>query len=561
MQDASSRSVNYISCSELAYLEHGRMSKCLSTIFLAVLLISGLVAADTALLGLAQTSQPRVNADEAIRRVQSLSNGTMLTATYGMDNATGQSWGEYAENQTSAVLNKLPVEDDVLVATVGIDAQVNGVSTKAYGVSSITQKGVTWTRVVNQSYGGWHEEISIWLGVAHADADSKVTFNLFTDPPTPSAFIVTYVLCEYSGVSTDSSVDKTASNFNINFLSTSDTGQTAVTSAPNELWIGAILTYSSVAQSDPKNGFLMVGVNPNSTGGRMSTVLLEKIVNQTGNAETGTHTNLNGEEIYVTSLGCIATFFAKNQSSTGILNPTPMPSSQNETSLKFNCQGVASNQGIRVNIDGSLKVNGMGLANAPILFSYSINNGASWTDLTSANTDNSGDFDLLWMPTVTGNYLVKAEWAGNETYQAVNTTVSFALSPQTEDAVFSVNSNSSLSALSFNSTKSQLSFGVSGPTGTTGYVEVYIPKMLLSTASALSVNLDGNTLPFTCQSIDNAWLISITYHHSTHQITMSLNVPPSNFLSGNELVEGVIIGVAIAVAAIAIVFVVVRKAK
>ncbi len=85
--------------------------------------------------------------------------------------------------------------------------------------------------------------------------------------------------------------------------------------------------------------------------------------------------------------------------------------------------------------------------------------------------------------------------------------------------------------------------------------------MLLSTALALSVNLDGNTLPFTCRSIDNAWLISFTYHHSTHQITMSLNVPPSNFLSGNELVEGVIIGLAIVVASIIIVFIVVRKAK
>jgi hypothetical protein len=537
------------------------MSKCLSTIFLAALLISGLFAADMALLGSAQNSQSSSDAGEAIRRVQSLSNGTMLTQTYGMDNATGQSWGEYAENQTSAVLNSLPVEGDVLVAAVGIDAQVDNVPTKNYGVSSISQKDVTWTRVVNQSYLGWHEEVSIWLGVVHSNADSKVTFNLFTDPPTPSAFILTYALCEYSGVSTTSPVDMTASNFDIRFLSSSDTGQTALTSAPNELWIGAILTYSSVAQSGPKNDFLMVGGSPTYTGGRMSTTLLEKIVNQTGNAETGTNTNLNGEEIYVTSLGCIATFFAEDQSSTGALNPTPPPSSQNGVFLQFNCQGDVSSHGIRVNIEGSLKADGIGVANASILFSYSVNNGASWMDLTSVNTDGMGGFAVLWMPSVTGNYMVKAEWAGNDTYPVVNTTVSFALSPLTEDAVFSVNSNSTLSALSFNSTTSQLSFSVSGVTGTTGYVEVYIPKTLLSNIPALTVDLDGTTLPFTYQSMDNAWLISFTYHHSTRQVTMNMNVALSNPPSGNKLIEGAIIGAAIAATAIAIVFFIVRKTK
>jgi len=135
--------------------------------------------------------------------------------------------------------------------------------------------------------------------------------------------------------------------------------------------------------------------------------------------------------------------------------------------LQFTCQS-ASSANIRINIEGTLTTNETGITNEPVLFAYSVNNGESWVDLTSINTDIQGNFEVMWTPSVTGNYLVKANWAGNGVYPAVNTTVSFSLAPSQSDNFFSVNFNSTLSALTFDSEVKQLGFSVSGPNGTTG---------------------------------------------------------------------------------------------
>ena len=131
----------------------------------------------------------------------------------------------------------------------------------------------------------------------------------------------------------------------------------------------------------------------------------------------------------------------------------------------------------------------------------------------------------------------------------------------TAQSFFSIDSNSTLSELSFDSATKQLTFTVNGSSGTTGYVDVYIPKTLINDVSNLKVLLDGNTLPYSSQSIGDSWLVSFTYHHSTHQVTMNLNAASSNVLNVNQVVEGVLIGAAISVVAIALVLVIVKKTK
>jgi len=87
---------------------------------------------------------------------------------------------------------------------------------------------------------------------------------------------------------------------------------------------------------------------------------------------------------------------------------------------------------------------------------------------------------------------------------------------------FFVESNSTVSELFFNSTSSELSFTVSGTSGTAGYVKVTIAKSLISSVQNVKVYLDGNQLDVAITSDADSWLLSFTYVHSTHHVRISL---------------------------------------
>ena len=125
-----------------------------------------------------------------------------------------------------------------------------------------------------------------------------------------------------------------------------------------------------------------------------------------------------------------------------------------------------------------------------------------------------------------------------------------------DDNVFTLASNSTLTSFAFDSTKSELSFGVSGPSGTAGYVQVCVPKSLLADASALKVTLDGYDLPYDVLSKNDVWIITMIYPHSSHKVVMALNSEASasgsgSFMTtfGNELVFGAVIAVLVAIIA------------
>jgi uncharacterized protein YxeA len=126
------------------------------------------------------------------------------------------------------------------------------------------------------------------------------------------------------------------------------------------------------------------------------------------------------------------------------------------------------------------------------------------------------------MPSATGNYLVKASWAGNSTYLGATTIISLAVIPYQEQSVFSVMSNSTISALAFNSTSLELSFTVTGETGTEGYVKVTIAQSLVPNIADVEVYFDGNQAEYSAVSKDDAWILTFTYTHSTHYITVNL---------------------------------------
>ena len=196
------------------------------------------------------------------------------------------------------------------------------------------------------------------------------------------------------------------------------------------------------------------------------------------------------------------------------------------STISISLSSSTSYVGFKVGINGSLTCNEVGLSGAPIVLSYSVTGGDSWNDITLVDTASDGGYSAEWMPYATGNYLVRAIWSGNATYWETNTTVSLAVTPFKEQSVFSVTSNSTVSELAFNSTSRELSFTVTGPTGTTGYVNVYIAKTLVDNIADVKVYLDGDQLNYTATSLDDSWLLHFTYRHSTHTIAISLGLAP-----------------------------------
>jgi len=251
-----------------------------------------------------------------------------------------------------------------------------------------------------------------------------------------------------------------------------------------------------------------------------------------------------------------------------VTTPEPTPTSTNtstpklETSLSVNYQSSTTYSNFKENIQGTLTSKNACLSDSPILLSYSVDGGNSWASLTFVSTDNTGAFQAVWTPLVTGNYFLKATYEGNSEFAFASTIVNFAVLPFQDDSVFSVASNSSVTALAFNSTTQELNFKVNGETGTTAYVNIYISKSMMSDASNLKVYFDKELLQPVTQSIGDSWLVSFTYHHSVHAVALAFNSAISNTQTQTRNLQYIATGLACAIFIFALVVVPLkRKAK
>lgn len=180
--------------------------------------------------------------------------------------------------------------------------------------------------------------------------------------------------------------------------------------------------------------------------------------------------------------------------------------------------------GFKIEIDGNLTCNELGVPDAAILLSYSVTAEKSWNDITLIDTTSDGLYSAIWMPQATGSYMVKAVWAGNSTYPASTMTVNLAVIPFEERNVFSVISDSTVSELSFESVQRELTFTVEGLAGTMGYADVYIAKTLIGNIEEVEVKLNGTEIEYTATSLDDSWLIHFTYLHSAHTVAVNLGL-------------------------------------
>jgi hypothetical protein len=204
-------------------------------------------------------------------------------------------------------------------------------------------------------------------------------------------------------------------------------------------------------------------------------------------------------------------------------------------SLSVLCQSSSSYSGFNVEIEGSLTLNETAVPDAPILLSCSVNGGKSWEDLTLVYTDADGSYSATWLPSATGNYLVKATYEGDANGLGTSETVNFAVSDFTDEkTLFSVSSNSTVTSLEFNNTTSGISFNVTGPSGTKGYVKCTIAKSLVPNVENIKLFLDGNQLNYDITSNADSWIIYVTYAHSSHQISINLQANADESLPQNK---------------------------
>ena len=194
------------------------------------------------------------------------------------------------------------------------------------------------------------------------------------------------------------------------------------------------------------------------------------------------------------------------------------------TDVSISTSSSSTVVGFQVEIEGSLRdVYGNGLSHENVVLYYTSEGTSTWTPFTSAQTDSSGQYSAVWVPQATGYFTVKAEWAGNETHYGSNSITTINSITFDGQYVFSVESNSIISELSFDSNNRTLSFNAQGDSGTQGYAKIIIAKTLVTDLEDITVYLDGNQVEYTVQSADDSWCLIINYAHSTHQIVVALD--------------------------------------
>jgi hypothetical protein len=162
-----------------------------------------------------------------------------------------------------------------------------------------------------------------------------------------------------------------------------------------------------------------------------------------------------------------------------------------------------------------------------------------WNHLATMDTTVNGSFSCFWWPLEEGEYRLKAYWSGDNTFSgacsemlpvivtsvASNTTQSDPIS-ETDNPVLSVQSNSTIDQLIFDSERKVLSISVSGENGTTGYVQVVLSKALVPDLSKLHVYLDDESVFYNTKSTVDSWILTVEYRHSTHTLKVSLSAHP-----------------------------------
>jgi hypothetical protein len=193
-----------------------------------------------------------------------------------------------------------------------------------------------------------------------------------------------------------------------------------------------------------------------------------------------------------------------------------------QSSILLSVSAASTQLGLTVDFGGSLiGWNNEPLGNKTVVLYYMIPGVANWNAFASISTDSSGAFYAVWLPTATGTFMVKAAWDGDQTNSGASDVKNVSVTSGANQILLA-ESNSTLTALNFNASSSSVSFTVSGPSGSTGYVRFLVSVGTLANASTVSIFVDGQATNFTSSFIGNMEILFFTYSHSTHDVAIFL---------------------------------------
>ncbi|MCL2358609.1 MAG: hypothetical protein LBH74_09230 [Nitrososphaerota archaeon] len=200
--------------------------------------------------------------------------------------------------------------------------------------------------------------------------------------------------------------------------------------------------------------------------------------------------------------------------------PTPKPEPTTKPNLKFACQSSSANS-LKLEITGMLSYNNSAIPGAQVYIRSSTDGGDNWENFALEQTRADGSFTTTWIPKTTGNYMLCAHWAGNDTLRWMNTTLNLALTSDSENNIFCASSNSTITRLRYDPASQTLSFNTNG-TQNSESINIFIPKTLVNDVQTLQVKIDGKTVAFSNKAQNDIWIITCIADQGEHTLTVQM---------------------------------------
>lgn len=202
------------------------------------------------------------------------------------------------------------------------------------------------------------------------------------------------------------------------------------------------------------------------------------------------------------------------------------------TSISLSTSTPSATAGYSVSISGTLlDLYGNEVRNETVDLYYAYSGYESWNLIASVYTGTSGNFGAVWVPLVPSYFVIKAVYAGNYTHVECSKNVTMSILPYGTEYLFSVESNSTVSSMGFDTNSQTLSFTATGAGGTKGYAKVTAAKSLVPDLTLLRVHVDGVENDYNATDADDSWVLLFVYDHSAHLIEIQLDSTVPEFTS------------------------------